>query len=141
VWLALLGLQSFGASSSGTLTPVVSFPYGSDMVLHAKVLGVSGHGVATGFAIFQDTANSSNSIASASLDPKGQAEATLKNNNGTTVLTPGVHSLTVFYERDHSFNPVTAANPIPVTITKGNPVPRVAFVSDVTYQGCPLMSS
>ncbi len=131
-------LQSFGTNSSGAVTPVASFPYGSDMILHAKVVGVSGHGVATGFVGFEDTADPSHPIGSASLDPKGEAEAALKNNNGTTVLAPGLHSLTMFYEGDLSFSPVTAVNPIAVTITKGNPVPRVAFVGDSYTSGMPF---
>jgi len=131
-------LESFGTSNSGRVTPVASFPYGSDMILHAKVVGVSGHGIATGFAVFQDTADPSHPIGSASLDPKGEAEAALNNNNGTTVLSPGLHSLTVFYEGDSSFSAVTAVNPIPVTITKGNPVPCVCFVGDTHTSGMPF---
>lgn len=131
-------LQSFGRSNSSTLTPVASFPYGSDMVLHAKVFGVSGHGIATGFAVFRDTADPSHPIGSASLDPKGEAEETLKNNNGTTVLAPGLHSLTVFYEGDLSFNPVTASNPIAVTITKGNPVLHLFASGDTHPSGMPF---
>jgi hypothetical protein len=131
-------LQSFGTSKSGTLTPVTSFPYGNDMVLHAKVVGVSGLGIATGFAAFQDTADPSHPIGSASLDPKGEAETTLKNNNGATVLTPGTHSITALYEGDNSFSPVTGINPITVTITKGNPVLRLFPSGDTHPSGMPF---
>ena len=54
------------------------------------------------------------------------------------VLAPGLHSLTVFYEGDVSFSPVTASNPIAVTITKGDPVLHLFQPGDTHQSGMPF---
>ena len=99
-----------------------SSSYGSFMELHSAI-GPTTHGVATGSVTYKDAGNL---LASAPVNPKGEADLFIFPGSSPAPLLPGPHTLTASYSGDPSFNGSASATET-ITITKG--IPTVAISS------------
>jgi hypothetical protein len=109
-----------------TTATASSFSYGSFMELHSAI-GPSTHGVATGSVTYKD---SGNLLASAPVNPKGEADLFIFPGTSPAPLLPGPHTLTASYSGDPSFISSTSVSET-ITITKG--IPTVAISSPGSF--------
>ena len=105
-------LSVFGFDGVGNLIPFTSQPYGTPAYLRADISGLSGHGVATGFAFFID--NAGFAAGPYSLNSEGTAATS----QGIFTIPVGQHSMVARYFGDPSFN-LSASAPVPITVTPG----------------------
>jgi hypothetical protein len=110
----------FGVDAQGAPVQATSFPYGGFMDLHSAIVGASTHGVATGTVSFRDSTTGF-LLNSAAVNIQGAADSFIfPGDASSTDLTPGPHTLVASYGGDPSFT-ASAATPLNITITKGNP--------------------
>ena len=101
--------------------PATTEPYGWFLYLHSAVRSGSGNGAATGTVTYQDA---SVPIGTITLNSKGEGELVsggFSSLGANLCLTVGTHTITASYSGDNSLNPSTTAQPLTITVTKGNP--------------------
>ncbi|HYL11040.1 MAG TPA: Ig-like domain repeat protein [Candidatus Acidoferrales bacterium] len=107
----------------------VTVDFGNFLSVQSTVAGQSGAGFPSGQITLTDSFNgTSTQLGQVSLTGQGQqAEIFLGGANTPANFLPGTqHSVTASYGGDNSFNPSGPSAPVSITITKGNPMVRVA---------------
>lgn len=132
-------LSVLTADNNANQLNFTSGPFGSFVYLRADVAGLSGHGTPTGTVNFTDTFGA---IPGGSSFPLNAGDTL---NNGSNTATPngvitfdtGMHTISVTYGGDASFNASNSTQPITFTITPGffAAIPGSASVVQISAAG------